>query len=288
MKCPKCGGEIPFYDLKPNCKHCGVNIMYYTQNDGLIRDAKRTELESAVARMIVARIKANFIGGKLQIMRMIAVIGAVCVLMIPFMGVRYSLPFFSQKFSVGLIGLIQSFSNGLLLRQIDFAKSTLLSGVTVAAAAALLLFVAVLIFDLIVFAAFFFGFLNLTRSTKFMKTVSIIGAAVALLAQIAAVVLNFAVSKNSFASVSLGFGAAAAFVMFVIIILLNSALLKKGIEPTYRENDPKRKELLKKVRSGEVDIDSLSLPIFESEDERAERIKALEEALKAEEEGKEI
>ena len=55
MKCPKCGGEIPFYDLHPNCKHCGVNIMYYMQNDGLMRDAKRTELEAAVARMIVAR-----------------------------------------------------------------------------------------------------------------------------------------------------------------------------------------------------------------------------------------
>ena len=31
MKCPKCGGEIAFYDLRPNCKHCGVNIFYYTQ-----------------------------------------------------------------------------------------------------------------------------------------------------------------------------------------------------------------------------------------------------------------
>ena len=71
MKCPKCGGEIAFFDLKPNCKHCGVNIMYYTQNDGLMRDAKRTELESAVARMVIARIKAQFIGGKLQIARMI-------------------------------------------------------------------------------------------------------------------------------------------------------------------------------------------------------------------------
>ena len=72
MKCPKCGGEIPFYDLKPNCRHCGVNIMYYTQEAGLIRDAKRTELEGAVARMVIARVKAAFIGGKLQIFRVYA------------------------------------------------------------------------------------------------------------------------------------------------------------------------------------------------------------------------
>ena len=65
-------------------------------------------------------------------------------------------------------------------------------------------------------------------------------------------------------------------------------LAKNGIEPTYSENDIKRKELLKKVRAGEVDLDSLPLPIFESEEEHEERMKALEEALKAEEEGKEL
>ena len=45
MHCPKCNGEIPFYDIRPNCKHCGVNIWYYTQQRDLARDAKRTELE---------------------------------------------------------------------------------------------------------------------------------------------------------------------------------------------------------------------------------------------------
>ncbi|MCR5783530.1 MAG: hypothetical protein K6G90_12455, partial [Clostridia bacterium] len=65
MKCPKCGGEIPFYNLKPNCKYCGVNIMYFTQEEGLVRDAKRTELEGAAARMIIARVKAEFIGSGL-------------------------------------------------------------------------------------------------------------------------------------------------------------------------------------------------------------------------------
>ena len=65
MKCPKCGGEIPFYDLKPKCKHCGVNIMYFVHETELARDAKRAELDFAAARLVVARVKANFIGGKL-------------------------------------------------------------------------------------------------------------------------------------------------------------------------------------------------------------------------------
>ena len=66
-KCPHCGEPLRWYNVKAECKHCGVNIMFYTQDASLARDAKRTELESAVARMVIARIKANFIGGKLQI-----------------------------------------------------------------------------------------------------------------------------------------------------------------------------------------------------------------------------
>ncbi|MBR5112401.1 MAG: hypothetical protein IK097_03145 [Clostridia bacterium] len=288
MKCPKCGGEIHLFDLRPNCKHCGVNIMYFTQHEGLIRDAKRTELESAVARMVVARIKAAFIGGKLQIMRMIAVIGAVCVLMIPFIGVHYTLPFFDKKLSIGLIGLIQSFGDGLLLKQFDFVKSTMFSKFAVSEAIILLLFVVILLIDLLIFGAFCIGFLNLTKTTKFMKNTSLIGAIIALITQIAVFVLKGTVQGNKYVSINLGFGALAAFAVFVIMYFINAALLKKGIEPTYREFDPKRKELLKKVRAGEVDLDSLTLPVFESEEEREERIKALEEALKIEEEGKEL
>ena len=288
MKCPKCGGEIPLFDLRPNCKHCGINIMYYTQHEGLVRDAKRTELESAVARMVVARIKAAFIGGKLQIMRMIAVIGAVCVLMIPFIGVHYTVPFFDKKLSIGLIGLIQSFGDGMLLKQIDFIKSAVFSKFAFSEAIILLLFVIILLIDLLIFGAYCIGFINLTKSTKFMKNISLAGAVISAATQIAVIVLKATVHGNKYAVINVGFGALAAFALFVIMYILNNALLKKGIEPTYREYDPKRKELLKKVRAGEVDLDSLTLPVFESEEEREERIKALEEALKIEEEGKEL
>ena len=53
-------------------------------------------------------------------------------------------------------------------------------------------------------------------------------------------------------------------------------------------HDVKRRELLRQYRAGKLDLDKLTLPVLESEEERAERLKALEEALKAEEEGKEL
>ena len=282
MKCPKCGGEIPFYDLKPNCKHCGVNIFYYSQDALLARDAKRTELESGAARMVIARIKANFIGSKLAILRMIAAIGAVCVLMVPVGAMTFGLPLFGGGISAGLIGLIQMMTNGTLSRLSDMLNSTLLAQQTKSAVIGLILLGVLLLIALLIFGAFFFGFLNLTRSAKFMRAVAVIGMVAALAVQIAAVVLAKITPASPVANVSFGYGGAAACAVFLILFLLNNAMLKKGVEPTYREYDPKRRELLKKVRKGEVDLDDLTLPVFESAEEYEARMKALEHTLQEE------
>ncbi|MBQ6165165.1 MAG: hypothetical protein IJK23_11885 [Clostridia bacterium] len=287
MKCPKCGGEIPFYHLKPNCEHCGVNIMYYAQHEGLTRDAKRSELEAGAARMVIARIKAQFIGSKLVIFRMVFTILAAAALLAPFIETKYHVPLYEGAFSVGIIGVVQGFTGGLLMKLPAFLGSALLAKPTLASFVPAVFFVVIALLDVLILAALIVGFLKLTESAKFMKNTAFVGMIVSAAAQIAVPVMKFTTADTETASVKLGFGALAALAMFLAIFLLNKAVLKKGIEPVYREFDPKRRELLKKVRKGEVDLDSLPLPVFESEEEREERLKALEEALKAEEEGKE-
>lgn len=292
MKCPKCGGEIPAFDLRPNCKHCGVNIMYFTQQEGLIRDAKRTELEGAAARMIIARVKAEFIGSKLAVLRMVFSILAAAALLVPFITVKFNVPLFDGAISVGLIGLIQGFQNGLLMKTPQLLGSVLFAKPALAALipAAFLAVVAVL--DLVILGALIVGFLNLTKSARVMKITALIGVIVSLAAHAAVILMKVFTPDTATAQVSLfpgdAGGAAVCFIVFLILFFLNREILKRGIEPVYRENDIKRREILKQVRAGKVDLDSLSLPVLESEEEREERMKALEEALKAEEEGKEL
>lgn len=288
MNCPKCGGAIPFYDLKPACRHCGVNIMFYTQNDELMRDAKRTELEGAAARMIIARVKAAFIGSKIAVVRMIFSLGALAALLVPFGGVNYELPFFSETFSVGIIGIIQAVSNGLLLNILNFTKSSLLGGVTLAAAVNLIFMAVIALIAAAVLAVYIIGFINLTKSAKAMKNISLAGVFAGVAAQTASIIIKFTADKSEIASVYFGFGGLAAAAVFFALFAVNRAMLKNGIEPEYRENDIKRREVLKKVRAGEISLDDLPLPVFESEEEREERMKALGEALLAEEEGKEL
>ncbi|MBQ9506043.1 MAG: hypothetical protein IJR51_02700 [Clostridia bacterium] len=265
MKCPKCGGEIPFYDLKPNCSHCGVNILYYTQEEDLTRDAKRTELEGAAARMVIARVKAQFIGSKLVILRLAFSILAVAALLVPFAGVKYNAPLLHQELSLGIIGLIQSFTNGLAMKTPQLLQSSLFAKQTAAAMIPAGFMVVIVVLDLLIAAALLVGFLKLTESARFMKNTSLAGAIVSVAAQIAVCVVYFTTPQAETARFMIGFGALAALAMFLVLFFLNRALLKNGIEPEFKENDVKRRELLKKVRAGEVDLDSLPLPVFESE-----------------------
>ena len=34
--CPKCGGKLRLIDWRPNCPHCGVNMIYYGLEDRLL------------------------------------------------------------------------------------------------------------------------------------------------------------------------------------------------------------------------------------------------------------
>ncbi len=282
MKCPKCGGEIPFYDLKANCKHCGVNIYYYSQDALLARDAKRTELEAGVARMVIARIKATFIGGGLQIARMVFVIATIASLLLPIGAVKFHLPFYEGALSAGWIGLVQAFQSGLLMKAPDLLQSALLKPQTIAGLIFFGCLFVLLLIGVVILAIYLLSFFNLKRSTKMMKNWAFAGFIAGLLAQIGALVAKFITPDSPLASVSLGFGGLLCGALFFVQFLLNKAILKKGIEPVYREYDPKRRDLLKLVRRGEVDLDDLPLPVFESEEEHEARMKALEETVKEE------
>ncbi len=282
MKCPKCGGEIKFYDLRSNCKHCGVNIYYYSQDKNLIHDAKRTELDSGAARMIIARIKATFIGGKLQIARMVFILIAISALLVPFGTVHYTAPFFEETFSVGIIGIIQSFTDGFAMKLPDFAGSTMFARFTMPGLIMAAVIVIIVLVDLVTFAGYVVSFINIGKGTRFLKTMAVIGMVTSAAAQVASVVLSFVFPAGEHAKYSLGFGGLVSFAMFLVLFIINKRIEKKGIEPTYREYDPIRREMLKQFRAGKLDLDTLPLPIFESEEEKAQREADLQAALEAE------
>ncbi len=92
-KCPKCGRKLTFFDWKPNCPGCGVNLVYYGMEERLMDEADAAEAEHAKTQKRMDRLKASFIGNKLTIVRIILSVLPIAALMLPLATVSYTGPF---------------------------------------------------------------------------------------------------------------------------------------------------------------------------------------------------
>lgn len=286
INCPKCGSPIKMFDIKPNCSKCGVNILYYTQEKELERDAKRTELEFASARILGAKLKAQFIDGGLQIARLVVVLLCVAALVVPFAGVSVKLPAADIGISVGGIGAYKLFSDGLLMLLPSMTGSTLLADAAVFTLVLYALFLVLALVTILNVATELLGFLNIKKAAKVMTVVSAVAIALSIVTAAAMFVVKS--RAGGITGVSTGFGAFVAAGVNAAYMIINRKIYKMDIALKVHENDFERKALLKKVRAGEVSLDDLTLPVFETEEERKARFEALAKALKDEEEGREV
>lgn len=260
MKCPKCGGEIGRFDLAPNCKHCGVNIFYSQQKELLTRDAKKCELEYATAHILIAKLKANFIKGPLQILRIVAMLLAIGSIFIPFATVSSSLDVINAKFTFSALGIYNAFSDGTLLLLLDLADYTPTeAGLCLGF---LSLMVLIVLVGLGVFIALVLSFLNIQKGARIMRGLAVAGVALCVVCA----VLGFIIPSvfGGFLVAQWGVGAIVCCLVFVMIFVLNHLVVKKNITAETDELDIKRVEMRKRVKKGEVNIDDLPLPVFAS------------------------
>ena len=270
MKCPNCGGNIGRFELAPNCKHCGVNIFYSQQKDLLTRDAKMCELEYAGFRILVSKLKTTFIKGAIPIMRIVAMVVAIASIFVPFATVTAQLPLMSAQFSFGAWGIYSAFSDGTLgavISLLDYAPRQ-------AGAMLALLGLIVLIFlsGLGIFLALLLSFINIQKSARAMKGLAFVGSLFCIGAAATSLLLPSIMSEIGFLTAAPGIGAFGCLAILVFIFILNHLVIKKNIQPEIKEVDLQRIDMKKRVKAGQVSLDDLPLPVFESEEEREKRL----------------
>lgn len=280
MECPNCGGHIGRFELSPNCKYCGVNIFYYQQEKQLSDDAKRTELEFASFRILVSKLKTAFIKGALPITRIVTTVLCICALLIPFASLSVSLPSVSKTVSMGGYGLYDAFSNGSLQAMLDLYKFDAYSGVCLKAGLLAVSMVLILLVDCVILVCEILGFINIQKFSRILMVTSFVGCGASVLAIIFTFVVKSAAQQGGLIDISFGFGAFVCLLMFIVNAVVNMLIIKKNIQPEIKEVDLKRVELRKKIKAGEVTYEELSLPVFESEEEKQKR---LEKEKKSEE-----
>lgn len=261
MKCPNCGVEIKRFDISENCKNCGINLFYSQQETLLSRDAKRCELEFASFRIFVSKLKAAFIGSKLAILRLAFSVLCVAAILVPFAGISLELPLFSSKLSFGGIGVYNAFSDGTLMALLDFYKLPLSHDIALKSFVLLGIILLVAVCSLVLLVYEILSFINITKTAKAMRNISLTGAVFSI-ASIVSAILVANGSPVAELSCGFGFGGIVCMAFFLVMFGINYLILKKDIQPEIRELDIKRVELYRKVKAKEISLDDLPLPVF--------------------------
>ena len=278
MKCPNCKNEIGRFELAPNCKHCGVNIFYAQQEALLTEDAKKCELEYAIFHILTAKLKNAFVGGKVQIMRIIAMVLAIGAIFVPFATVEANFSMFSAKISFGAWGIYQAFTDGTLnaLLNLGFYAQSLQTTLI------LLLGLIVLIFlcGLGVFLTLLLAFINIRKSAVKAQIFAMTGMIISLGSVAVSFTLDKAISEYAFITAKAGLGSIACFAVLLFIFILNRIIVTKNIQPEIKEIDVQRVKIRKQIKNGELNYADLPLPVLESEEEKEKRLKEKEEKEK--------
>ncbi|MCQ2461959.1 MAG: hypothetical protein MJ177_00965 [Clostridia bacterium] len=224
--CPNCGRKLKITDFKPECPGCGVNLLFYNNDERLMDEAEKAEAEHAVFQKKLDRMKASYVGSKLTVARIVLYVLPLVFLLLPL----FSLTNADTVRSVNLITLY----NHIETLDINGAISYL-SGGTAAQSAytvALLAVVLSVLFDLLglIFITMAGGKLGNIRNIIFGVLTVACGA-------VSFVFLGKFLAEPSgvveYASGKTGFGAYLYLAGLVACLIINVVIAAKGNEVNY-------------------------------------------------------
>lgn len=108
-ECPKCKEHLRLLDWKPNCPHCGANIVVYDLQERLMQEADAAEVQYYHFQKKVDRLKASFVGSKLSIVRIFTSLIPIAALFLPIVKINLSAPFEPYGGNMGFLDIYNLF-----------------------------------------------------------------------------------------------------------------------------------------------------------------------------------
>ena len=221
-ECPKCKEHLRLLDWKPNCPHCGANIVVYDLQERLMQEADAAEVQYYHFQKKVDRLKASFIGSKLSIVRIFTSLIPIAALFLPIVKINLSAPFESYSGNMGILDIYNLFDKldiGAFLTAIEMNSAAGL--MFTLSVAGLLLSVVVMLLH------FLCNMLACSPKGKIRNyTLDII-----FIVLVAASMGLFAfIPENPFVSGSLGIGAFLYLVLVILNFIIDILVFRENIE----------------------------------------------------------
>lgn len=221
-ECPKCKTHLRLLDWKPNCPHCGANIVVYDLQERLMQEADAAEVQYYHFQKKVDRLKASFIGSKLSIVRIFTSLIPIAALFLPIVKINLSAPFEPYSGNMGILDIYNLFDKldiGAFLTAIEMNSAAGL--MFTLSVAGLLLSVVVMLLH------FLCNMLACSPKGKIRNyTLDII-----FIVLVAASMGLFAfIPENPFVSGSLGIGAFLYLVLVILNFIIDILVFRENIE----------------------------------------------------------
>lgn len=183
--CPNCGNKIPFWNIKAECKKCGVSIPNYNWMERLEEDNKNAEQSFEVFNRTMNRVRYSLFGTKLRIARLVLTFIPIIAFILPWASVNsegdsFQLALFSFNGSKSAIDIIsQLFSNGALIKN-DIAFEGTFGPATFLLAGTVFYFLTLLFMVISFFMSIFKCKKPKTRSTITFDVIAVVTAIVSV------------------------------------------------------------------------------------------------------------
>ncbi len=236
--------------------------------ENFYKEAKQAELSQANMHVKIKRLKASFVGSKLIIARLVVMLLPLVSLLVANGAFTISLPFSEKTTAFGALGVYALFTGGDLNYILQMRASDFAGAAFSALFSALASYLAVAVFCVLVLLLTILCFISI----KNMQKIITVFAALGVVASVAAMILISAFVKKAADAAILsgtnGFGLIITMIAFMIVIVINILIDRKGIPVEYGEGMLKRVEIFKQVKAGKINIDDLPQPVVETEETR--------------------
>ena len=267
-KCPNCGRHLTIFNVSQFCPQCKVNMRFFNFEENFLREAKYAELSQAVVHCKIKNLKAAFIGSPLTIARLCVMLLPLLCLLLPAAKIGINLPFKPVNEPLSALGVYSMFSSGAVNLIMQLQRSSVYWQEFSSLYNAMFGFAAVAVFAVAVLLTSILCFLSCKNMQKITCAVSAAG----ILSCLCSYVLIIKAAKVAGAAGIVGFeksfGIFIVAIAFAVVFAVNFVLAKKGIKVEYDEGMQDRSAIYKKVKSGEVNLDSLPQPVVETEETR--------------------
>lgn len=283
--CPKCGTALKIYQMSPYCKKCGVHLMFASFEGQFEKDRRIAEMSMANFRYNLVKLKSAYTGGLAQKLRISFAFIPLLALLLPLGSVSVQTPVYEAGFTLNAIDVIMKGIMGGLFGQLGaFAQGPVFGATAAALKTCILAYLVMTAAVVLVLLIGALGFIGNKKSSVMMIVFSAVGMVGAVITKVfGASLVAAGESAGALVDAKCGLLFIAALLLFVPPVVAAFLCLKNPPERVFRDGDKLRVDYRRKWKKGEIDLLDIPAPIYESEEDRAERQRLISEAYQTKE-----